>query len=144
MFSVILTIHVLVSISLIGFVLIQHGKGAEAGASFGGGGGASGSVFGASGSGNFLTKTTGILATAFFITSLTLAGISGNKEKPKDLMEQVGVEQQKAVETSESDLPNTGSNVPAEVDDMPVVEKKIKEALKDEKASAESTSDIPE
>lgn len=56
---------------MIGLILIQQGKGAEAGASFGGGGAAT--VFGASGSGNFLTRTTAILVTIFFITSVTLA-----------------------------------------------------------------------
>ena len=71
MFTFILALHIIVAIALSGLILIQHGKGADAGASFGSG--AAGTVFGASGSANFLTRTTAILATIFFITSLALA-----------------------------------------------------------------------
>ena len=70
MFTFILAIHIIVAIALSGLILIQHGKGADAGASFGSG--AAGSVFGAAGSANFLTRTTAILATIFFCTSLAL------------------------------------------------------------------------
>jgi len=63
--------HVLLAASIIGLVLIQRGKGADAGAGFGAG--ASGTVFGARGSGSFLSRTTAILATLFFLTSLALA-----------------------------------------------------------------------
>lgn len=69
--SFLLVIHVLVSIALIGLVLIQQGKGADAGASFGGG--ASQTVFGSAGSATFLTRTTKWLAVVFFSTSLALA-----------------------------------------------------------------------
>lgn len=64
MFSVLLVIYLLAALGVIGLVLIQQGKGADMGASFGAG--ASNTVFGASGSGNFLTRTTAILATVFF------------------------------------------------------------------------------
>lgn len=64
-------IHVLAALALIGLILIQHGKGADAGAAFGSG--SSQTVFGGSGSGNFLTRSTAILATVFFLTSLGLA-----------------------------------------------------------------------
>lgn len=69
--NLVLLAHVILAIAVIAFVLIQRGKGAEAGASFGGG--ASQTVFGSSGSGNFLTRTTAVLVTLFFATSLTLA-----------------------------------------------------------------------
>ncbi|MBU2707983.1 preprotein translocase subunit SecG [Zooshikella marina] len=69
--TIILIVHVLAALALVGLVLLQQGKGAEAGASFGGG--ASQTVFGSQGSGNFLTKLTSVLATAFFVTSFTLA-----------------------------------------------------------------------
>ena len=69
--NLILIAHVILAIGVTAFVLIQRGKGAEAGASFGGG--ASQTVFGSSGSGNFLTRTTAILVALFFVTSLTLA-----------------------------------------------------------------------
>lgn len=67
----ILMIHVAIAIALVALILLQQGKGAEAGAAFGGG--ASQTVFGSRGSGSFLAKLTGILAAAFFATSLTLA-----------------------------------------------------------------------
>jgi preprotein translocase subunit SecG len=71
LFPLVLTVHILVGLSVIGLVLIQHGKGADMGAAFGSG--ASGSLFGASGSANFLSRTTGVLAAVFFLTSLGLA-----------------------------------------------------------------------
>ena len=67
----VLVVHIILAILIIGLILVQHGKGADAGASFGGGGAAT--VFGASGSGNFLTRLTAILTALFFATSLTLA-----------------------------------------------------------------------
>ncbi|MDH2273812.1 MULTISPECIES: preprotein translocase subunit SecG [Moraxella] len=71
MLTVLLAIHIIVAIVMVGFILIQHGKGADAGASFGSG--AAGTVFGAAGSANFLTRTTAVLAAIFFMTSLALA-----------------------------------------------------------------------
>ncbi len=67
----ILMIHVAIAIALVVLILLQQGKGAEAGAAFGGG--ASQTVFGSRGSGSFLSRTTAVLAAAFFATSLTLA-----------------------------------------------------------------------
>ncbi|MES2917172.1 MAG: preprotein translocase subunit SecG [Pseudomonadota bacterium] len=69
--SFVLVVHVLVAVAMIGLILLQQGKGAEAGASFGAG--ASQTVFGAAGSVGFLTKMTGVLAAIFFVTSLGLA-----------------------------------------------------------------------
>lgn len=79
LFSVILVAHILVGLGICGLVLMQHGKGADMGAAFGSG--ASGSLFGATGAANFLSRTTAILATVFFITSLSLAYIASNKPK---------------------------------------------------------------
>ena len=78
-FSAILTVHVLSALGIIGLVLIQHGKGADMGAAFGSG--ASGSLFGATGSANFLSRTTAILALVFFLTSLSLAYVASNRPK---------------------------------------------------------------
>ena len=64
-------VHVLTALGLVGLILIQHGKGADAGASFGGG--SSQTVFGSAGSANFLTRATAVLAAVFFVTSLGLA-----------------------------------------------------------------------
>ena len=86
LFSIVLTVHVLVGIGVIGLVLLQHGKGADAGAAFGGG--SSGSLFGATGSANFMSRTTGVLATVFFITSLSLSYLaSADRQTPASVME---------------------------------------------------------
>lgn len=69
--TLVLVVHILVALGMIGLILIQQGKGAEAGASIGGGGAAT--VFGASGGANFLTRATAVLVAIFFITSVTLA-----------------------------------------------------------------------
>jgi preprotein translocase subunit SecG len=76
-----LVLHVILSLGIITLVLLQKGAGASAGASFGGG---SGSVFGATGSANFLSKTTAIFATAFFINSLVLAYLASHREVQTD------------------------------------------------------------
>ena len=71
LFSLVLTVHVLVGLGVIGLVLVQHGKGADMGAAFGGG--SSGSLFGATGSANFLSRSTAVAATLFFVCTLALA-----------------------------------------------------------------------
>ncbi len=88
MSQVILIGHVIVGLCIIALVMMQQGKGADAGAAFGGGGGgASGSLFGASGAGTFLSRATAILAVVFFSTSMGLAFLGGHQEGPKDLMD---------------------------------------------------------
>ncbi|OAI50909.1 hypothetical protein AYO46_09085 [Betaproteobacteria bacterium SCGC AG-212-J23] len=72
--NVLIVLHVLVALGIIGLVLLQHGKGADMGSGFGGG--ASSSLFGATGSANFLSRTTAVLAAAFFILSLALAYVA--------------------------------------------------------------------
>jgi preprotein translocase subunit SecG len=83
--QIILIIHVFVALGLIGLILLQQGKGAEVGASFGSG--ASQTLFGSQGSGNFLTRATAILITIFFVTSLALGFLATHRAKPKDLDE---------------------------------------------------------
>jgi preprotein translocase subunit SecG len=77
--NIVIVGHVLVAMAIIGLVLLQHGKGADMGSGFGGG--ASGSLFGATGSANFLSRATAVLATVFFLTSLGLAYLATNKPK---------------------------------------------------------------
>ena len=79
MYSVVLSVHILVGLSVIGLVLIQHGKGADMGAAFGSG--ASGSLFGSSGSANFLSRTTAVFAAVFFMTSLSLSYMASSKPR---------------------------------------------------------------
>jgi preprotein translocase subunit SecG len=118
--TALVVIHILVAIGIIGLVLIQHGKGADAGAAFGAGaaGGASGSVFGAQGSGNFLSRSTAMLATVFFLTSLSLAYMTKNTEGEKSLME--STQGSAPMEQAQTAAPETDTPVIPE-SDVPVV-----------------------
>ena len=80
----VLILHVLAAIGICGLVLLQHGKGADVGAAFGSG--SSGSLFGASGSANFLSRATAILALVFFLTSLGLTYVSSRKTDTRGIM----------------------------------------------------------
>ena len=82
--TLILVFHVLAALTIIGLVLLQHGKGADMGAAFGGG--ASGSLFGATGSANFLSRITAVAAAIFFITSLGLTWYSSHDTAGKGVM----------------------------------------------------------
>lgn len=85
---ILLVVHVFLALTLITLILLQKGKGASEGASFGGG---ASSVFGASGSSNFLSKTTAILATAFFINSLALAYLAANRDVPTSVVDTIEI-----------------------------------------------------
>jgi preprotein translocase subunit SecG len=120
--QILLTIHLLLSASIIGLVLLQRGKGADAGAGFGSG--ASGTVFGARGSSTFFSKTTAVLATCFFVTSLALAYMASHRAgagAPKSLLDQVPVTAPAPVTTtvtrvpapaSSAELPSVPANAP--------------------------------
>ena len=99
----ILIVHVLVGVVVCGLVLLQHGKGADMGAAFGSG--SAGSLFGASGSANFLSRTTAILAAIFFVTSLGLTYLGSNRVETKGVIERA-----KDVPAPKKDAP---SSVPA-------------------------------
>ncbi|MHB0774675.1 preprotein translocase subunit SecG [Halomonas sp. WWR20] len=109
----ILMIHVAIAIALVALVLLQQGKGAEAGASFGGG--SSQTVFGSRGSGGFLAKLTGVLAAAFFATSLTLAYFASQTgEAPEaGIPDATVVEQQNTLPTLDEDSNNGNNTAPA-------------------------------
>lgn len=88
--SAVVVFHLLIAAAIVALVLLQRGKGADAGAGFGAG--ASGTVFGARGSASFLSRMTATLAALFFATSLTLAYLGGKKpEAPKSVIDRVGV-----------------------------------------------------
>ena len=112
----ILIFHFVVAVALIGLILIQQGKGAEAGASFGAG--ASQTVFGSSGGWNFFSKTTALLATVFFVTSVSLAVIAKNRTVVSDIDLQV-LEQVTPETTVESTIPEVDSEAGSA---LPVVE----------------------
>jgi preprotein translocase subunit SecG len=126
-YEILVIVYLIVAVMLIGFVLIQQGKGAGMGASFGSGG--SNTVFGSTGSGNFLTRTTAILATLFFVISLILGNQTADKEKAVDdwqnlevpVVEQavdsdVPLAEQAIPDTTDTDIP--AAEAPAE-DDVP-------------------------
>ena len=87
--TILTVVHLVLALSLVGLVLLQHGKGADAGAAFGSG--ASSTVFGARGSGSFLTRSTAALATLFFVTSIALAYYSAQVGEPEGLMDRVDI-----------------------------------------------------
>jgi len=95
MYQVIIVVHVLLGLGVVGLILMQQGKGADAGAAFGTG--SSGSVFGAQGAASFLSRATAILATLFFMTSLGLAVLNGKQSATYDLMNAPKVEQNDAL-----------------------------------------------
>ena len=101
LFSVVLVVHIMAAIGVIGLVLLQHGKGADMGAAFGSG--ASGRIFGAAGSANFLSRATAVLATVFFVTSLSLAYLASSKPKT------TGSVMQDAVKSAPVPVPPAGS-----------------------------------
>lgn len=120
--TILLVVQVFMALAIITLILLQKGKGASEGATFGGGGGA-GSVFGASGSSNFLSKTTAILATAFFMNSLALAYLAGNRDVPTSVMDTIEVTSETEQTTEQFDgsvpLPADAaveSDVPAPAD----------------------------
>ncbi|MBI5659760.1 MAG: preprotein translocase subunit SecG [Nitrosomonadales bacterium] len=78
-------IHAATAVVLCGLVLVQHGKGADMGASFGSG--SAGSVFGSSGSANFLSRSTAVAATVFFVTSMTLTYLYASSSQPQGVMD---------------------------------------------------------
>lgn len=87
MVTVFTVIHIILTIALIGLVLVQRGKGADIGAAFGSG--ASSTVFGSQGSASFLTRATAVVATLFFVTSLSLAYMGGQRTEHKSVIESV-------------------------------------------------------
>lgn len=101
----VLVVHIILAVLMIVLILVQHGKGADAGASFGGGGAAT--VFGASGSANFLTRLTGVLTAIFFITSITLAYLA--KQQTTDAY---GLKTLPVTEQVEQKSPETSTTAP--------------------------------
>ncbi len=105
----ILVVHVIAALSIIGLVLLQHGKGADMGAAFGSG--SAGSVFGSSGSANFLSRTTAVLAAIFFVSSISLTIFTSKKTDHKGVMTQP-VESSPA-SSLPSQIPTPPASVPA-------------------------------
>ncbi|MFL0810329.1 MAG: preprotein translocase subunit SecG [Agarilytica sp.] len=135
--NLIILFHVLTALAIVGLIMLQQGKGAEMGASFGGG--ASQTLFGSGGSGNFFAKMTALAAVVFFVTSFSLAVIAkqnagiGDDEVP--VVEEVPVE----IENTD-DIPEIEDTAAA--DDMPEL---VEEAVEGLKADLEeAAAEIPE
>ena len=111
---VIFVVHVIAALSIIALVLLQHGKGADMGAAFGSG--SAGSVFGSSGSANFLSRTTAVLATIFFISSISLTIVSSKKTTDKGIMVQP-IEQ--PAQSLPAQIPTPPPSVPASAVPVP-------------------------
>lgn len=110
--KIVLIVHTLIALGIIALVLLQRGKGADAGAAFGAG--ASGTVFGARGSGSFFSRATAILATAFFATSLTLAYLSSQHSgQPESVLEGASVIEETAEEAPAEELVAPDADMPA-------------------------------
>lgn len=108
LYQIVIVIHILLAIGIIGLVLMQQGKGADAGAAFGSG--ASGTVFGAQGSASFLSRSTAIFASLFFVTSLALAFLSGYQGKKSDIILDTP-----AAQAQESDVPFSQESAVADI-----------------------------
>jgi preprotein translocase subunit SecG len=116
LYEILIVIYLIVAIALVGFVLIQQGKGADMGASFGAG--SSATIFGSSGSGNFMTRATTWLAIAFFAISLVLGNLTASKVKQTDEWNDLStpVEQQIPADVPASAEAATNEDVPASDD----------------------------
>jgi len=116
--TLILTVHVLVALGIIFLVLLQHGKGADMGAAFGSG--SSGSLFGATGSANFLSRTTAALAVVFFLTSLALAYVATHKPRTGGSVMQGATSQPETAAAPAGEVPKpTDAPAKPKVNDVP-------------------------
>ncbi len=114
--TIVLSAHTVIALLIIALVLLQKGKGAEAGAAFGSG--ASDTVFGAKGSSNFFSRATAIMATAFFVSSLSLAYLSSQQaDVPDSLLESVVIEN----DISNQEVPNEENNTDTSIESMPSI-----------------------
>ena len=117
--TVVLMGHLIVCGLIVALVLLQRGKGADAGTGFGSG--ASGTVFGSRGSANFFSRSTAVLATVFFVTSLGLAYLASQGEGPRDILEGSVLEQEAQTESAELPalLPQRGSEEVVPTSELP-------------------------
>jgi preprotein translocase subunit SecG len=127
LYSILIVAQVIISIMLITLVLLQQGKGADAGAAFGSG--ASSTVFGSRGSANFLSRSTGILATLFFFNSLGMAYMISNRPAEQSVVDQAVIEE--TIEVQET----------VQEQDVPVIDVPVEE---EQPATTSTPADVPE
>jgi preprotein translocase subunit SecG len=112
--TIVLAVQMLSALGMIGLILVQHGKGADMGAAFGSGG--SGSLFGASGSANFLSRTTGVLAALFFACTLLLAYFGNAQPRTgSSVLEGVGITAPTPAASGAAQIPGTTAPAPSSV-----------------------------
>lgn len=140
--NLVVIVHVLAALGVTGLVLIQHGKGADMGASFGSG--ASQTIFGSVGSGNALTKSTTWLATIFFITSLVLA-LFAKQQAGQGIQDSLLIDDldQPAAVQPESDVPISAPPAASDVPALPPAELQTEEVIPDVQQAQESTVEPP-
>lgn len=117
--TILVVVHLFLAIGLVGLILIQQGKGADMGAAFGSG--ASASVFGSRGAANFLSRSTAILATLFFVTSLALAYFAINTKEPESVVQAEPVAIEQAPVAPVTDLPDVPDEAIAPGSDLPAI-----------------------
>ena len=118
--TLILVLHVAAALCVIGLVLLQHGKGADMGAAFGSG--SAGSLFGSSGSANFLSRTTAVLAAVFFLTSLGLTYVASHRGRPEGVMsthQEAPVEPAKSIPAPTGAMPQAGGGSDSKANEVP-------------------------
>jgi preprotein translocase subunit SecG len=142
MYEILMVIYLVVAIALIAFILIQQGKGGGMGSAFGGSG-ASGTVFGAGGSGTFLTKTTTLLAIVFFGVALGLGNLTSDKSTKveENTLFPGETTEQAADATTVSEIPTDTSEIPADTTESDLPETATPEA---EAAKSEVVTDEEE
>lgn len=140
LYSILVSVDVLIAVALIGLVLIQQGKGAGMGAAFGSG--ASGTVFGARGSASFLTRITAVLAALFFVNSIILAYLASHRPVTESVIETVPVVQEQKVEVpaTAADIPGM-ENAGSEASELI---KEVEEASSQNSAAQTLPADIPQ
>ena len=137
MYEILLVVYLVIAIALIGFILLQKSKGAGMGASFGAG--ASGTVFGSSGSGNFLTKTTTFLAIGFFAVALALGNMTANNDQSETSNSLFTEEDLKPANETEVPTVDSATEIPvatpetATDSELPTVQEETKEEESEEK-----------
>ncbi len=138
--TILVIVHLFLAIGLVALILIQHGKGADMGAAFGSG--ASASVFGSRGASNFLSRSTAVLATAFFVTSLALAYFAMQGNEQETLMERAAPAELPAPESALPDIGDLPAVPEAVESDLPAVPEAVDS---DQSAVPEAAdSDLPE
>ena len=139
LYSILVSLDVFIAAGLIGLILMQQGKGAGMGAAFGAG--ASGTVFGARGSGSFMTKMTSILAILFFLNSIFLAYIASNRTDAQSVVDTMPVVEEIVSTENNADIPKV-INLPEGASQEEMIDI-IKQEIDEKRGQTSTPNDIP-